>query len=59
MTNTSQIVPLEEDPVHLGKLMMPFSPDLLAQMVWDYGGVLVWKDYNSSGFSLSKKEDNE
>jgi hypothetical protein len=56
MTDTSQVVTLEGDPEHPGKLMMPFPPDLLAQMGWDYGDVLVWKDYNDSGFSLSKKE---
>jgi hypothetical protein len=50
---------LEEDPDHPGELLMPFPPDLLAQMGWDYGDVLVWKEADHGSFTLSKKETNE
>jgi hypothetical protein len=37
---------------------MPFPPDLLAQMGWDYGDVLIWKETDHGAFTLSKKESD-
>ena len=51
----SWTVTLEEDP-ETKELVMPFPPELLAQMGWDFGDVLTWKDNNDGSFSLSKKE---
>jgi hypothetical protein len=48
-------VTVEEDP-NTHELVMPFPPDLLAQMGWDFGDVLTWKDNNDGSFSLTKKE---
>ena len=36
------IVTVEEDPA-TGDLMMPFPPDALAQVGWDFGDTLTWK----------------
>jgi hypothetical protein len=55
----SWTVTLEADPDHPGELVMPFPPELLAQMGWDYGDVLVWKEAEHGSFTLSKKETNE
>jgi hypothetical protein len=53
---TSWTVTLEEDPENPGGLIMPFPPDLLAQVGWDFGDELIWKDLNDGSFSLTKKE---
>jgi hypothetical protein len=59
MPTNSWTVKLEADPDHPGELVMPFPPELLAQMGWDYGDVLVWKESDHGSFTLSKKETNE
>lgn len=48
-------VTLETDPA-TGELIMPFPPDLLNQMGWDFGDVLNWHDNNDGSFTLTKKE---
>jgi hypothetical protein len=50
-------VTLEEDP-ETGDLVMPFPPELLAQVGWDYGDVLVWTEAEHGAFVLSKKVDD-
>jgi hypothetical protein len=50
-------VTLEEDP-ETGDLVMPFPPELLAQVGWDYGDVLVWTETDHGAFVLSKKVDD-
>ena len=57
MTNKWTVV-LQEDPENPGELIMPFPPDLLAQMGWDYGDVLIWKETDHGAFTLSKKESD-
>ena len=57
MLTKSWTVTLEEDPV-TKELLMPFPTELLAQMGWDFGDVLTWKDNNDGSFSLIKKENN-
>lgn len=56
MTNKWTVI-LEEDPVSK-ELVMPFPPDLLAQMGWDYGDVLVWTEADHGSFILSKKDSD-
>jgi hypothetical protein len=56
MPTNSWTVTLEEDPDHPGELIMPFPPELLAQVGWDYGDVLVWEESDHGSFILSKKE---
>ena len=52
------IVTVEEDP-ETGDLMMPFPPDALAQVGWDFGDTLTWKiDPLTHAVTLQKK-DNE
>jgi hypothetical protein len=53
---TSWTVQLEADPDNPGELIMPFPPDLLAQVGWDFGDVLEWKDLQNGSFSLTKVE---
>jgi hypothetical protein len=53
----SWTVTLEEDP-DTKELLMPFPPDLLSQMGWDFGDVLIWKDNNDGSYCLTKKENN-
>jgi len=57
MTN-KWTVTLEADPENPGELMMPFPPELLAQMGWDYGDVLEWKEADHGSFTLTKKESD-
>ena len=38
---------------------MPFPPDLLSQMGWDFGDTLLWHDNKDGSFTLTKKEENE
>ena len=53
----SWTVTLEEDP-KTGDLILPFTPDMLAQVGWDFGDVLNWHDNNDGSWTLTKKEDN-
>ena len=50
-------VTLEQDP-QTGELIMPFPPDALAQVGWDFGDTLLWTDNNDGSWTLSKKETN-
>ena len=56
MTNHWTIT-LEEDPA-TGELVMPFPPDLLAQVGWDFGDTLIWEDIGNGSWSLKKKEED-
>lgn len=58
MTQQSWTVYIEEDPV-TGDLMLPFPPDLLSQMGWDFGDTIEWEDHKDGSFSLTKKEKGE
>ena len=56
MTETNRwIVTIEEDP-ETKELVIPFSPDMLAQVGWDFGDIILWKDNQNGSFTLSKKE---
>jgi hypothetical protein len=62
MTNTTKLsswtVTLEEDPA-TGDLILPFTPDMLAQVGWDFGDTLVWEDLHNGSWSLTKKENKD
>lgn len=49
------IVTVEEDP-ETKELVIPFSPDMLAQVGWDFGDIILWKDNQNGSFTLTKKE---
>jgi hypothetical protein len=49
------IVTLEEDP-KTKDLILPFTPDMLAQVGWDFGDVIEWHDNQNGSYTLSKKE---
>ena len=49
------IVTVEEDP-DTKELVIPFSPDMLAQVGWDFGDIILWKDNQNGSFTLTKKE---
>jgi|TARA_B110000503_G_scaffold5510_1_gene7616 hypothetical protein len=51
-------IKLEEDP-DTGDLVLPFPPDLLAQVGWDFGDTLIWDEGKDGTFILSKKVDND
>jgi hypothetical protein len=53
--NNHWTIKLEEDPA-TGELIMPFPPDLLAQVGWDFGDTLIWEDMQNGSWSLKKKE---
>lgn len=48
-------VELIEDP-ETGELVLPFPPDLLAQVGWDFGDTLVW-DMQGDAVVVTKKDD--
>ena len=49
-------VTLEEDPV-THELIMPFPPDALAQVGWDFGDELEWKINPEPHEVILKKKD--
>jgi len=51
------IVTVEQD--ENGELLLPFPPDLLAQMGWSEGTDLFWIDNENGTFSLKEKEKDE
>ena len=51
-------ITLEEDP-ETGDLVMPFSPDMLAQVGWDFGDTIIWKDEGNGSWSLRKKDEEQ
>lgn len=53
----SWVVTVEEDP-ETGELVLPFTPDMLAQVGWDFGDTIVWTPADHGSFILSKKEDS-
>jgi hypothetical protein len=56
MTETNRwIVTIEEDP-ETKELVIPFSPDMLAQVGWDFGDIILWKDNQNGSFTLTKQE---
>jgi hypothetical protein len=56
MTNKNHwIVTLEEDP-ETKDLVLPFTPDMLAQVGWDFGDIIEWHDNQNGSFTLTKKE---
>lgn len=57
MTQKKWTVELEEDP-ETGDLVIPFPPDMLAQVGWDFGDIIQWKDNNDGSWTLFKKETN-
>jgi hypothetical protein len=57
MTN-SWTVELEEDK-ETGELLLPFPPDLLAQMGWAPGTELWWIDNEDGSFSIREKKEDD
>jgi hypothetical protein len=55
MTTKHWTVIVEEDPV-TKDLVLPFTPDMLAQVGWDFGDIILWKDNQNGSFTLTKKE---
>lgn len=58
MTQKRWTVKVEEDP-ETGDLILPFSPDMLAQVGWDFGDIIQWKDNNNGSWTLTKKDKDE
>lgn len=57
MTQKRWTVTLETD-AETGDLVLPFTPDMLAQVGWDFGDIIQWKDNNDGSWTLTKKDDN-
>lgn len=55
VANTSWTVTVEQD--ENGELLLPFPPDLLAQMGWSEGTDLFWIDNENGTFSITDKKD--
>jgi hypothetical protein len=53
--NKRWTVTVEEDP-ETKELVIPFSPDMLAQVGWDFGDIILWKDNQNGSFTLSKQK---
>jgi hypothetical protein len=54
MENKHWTVTVEEDPA-TGDLILPFPPDMLAQVGWDFGDTLIWDQHEDGSFVLHKK----
>ena len=50
----SWTVTVEEDP-NTGELILPFTPDMLSQVGWDFGDTIIWEDLGNGSWSLTKK----
>lgn len=48
---------VQRDP-ETNELIIPFSPDMLAQVGWDFGDTIVWADNQNGTWTLTKKEIN-
>ena len=53
--NKHWVVTVEEDP-ETKELVIPFTPDMLAQVGWDFGDTILWEDNQNGSFTLSKQE---
>ena len=51
-------ITVEEDPA-TGEMVMPFPPEMLAQVGWDFGDTITWKDEGNGSWSLTKKEEKD
>ena len=51
-------VTLEEDPA-TGDVILPFPEEMLTEVGWEEGDVLVWKDNRDGTFSITKKPSEE
>lgn len=49
------LLTVEEDP-ETGELILPFTPEMLAQVGWKEGDTLSWDDNGDGSFMLSKKD---
>lgn len=58
MVDKNWTVQLEEDET-TGELLLPFPPDLLAQMGWAPGTELWWTDNNDGTFSIKEKKNEQ
>lgn len=58
MENKTQhwTVCVEEDP-ETGELILPFPPDALSQVGWDFGDTLIWDMQEDGSIILTKKDD--
>ena len=54
---TRWTVTVEQDP-ETGELVLPFPPDMLAQVGWDIGDVVKWNQDDHGNFVLTKKDSN-
>lgn len=54
MTEQTWTVTLEEDP-DTGDLLLPFPPELLAQMGWDCGDAINWDIDQGLGVAVLTK----
>ncbi len=57
MTKSYTVI-VEQDPA-TGELILPFTPDMLSQVGWDFGDVIEWHDNQNGSWSLTKKENKD
>ena len=55
---TSYTITIEQDP-ETGELVLPFTPDMLAQVGWDFGDTILWTNNNDGSWSLTKKDTDD
>ena len=55
---TSYTIIVEKDP-ETGELVLPFTPEMLSQVGWDFGDTIVWEDLHNGSWSLTKKENKD
>lgn len=56
MEHKSWVVEVVEDP-KTGELILPFPPDALAQVGWDFGDTLIWDLQEDGSVILHKKDE--
>ena len=55
LTPVRYTLTVEEDP-ETGEFILPFTPEMLAQVGWKEGDTLSWHDSGDGSFMLSKKD---
>jgi hypothetical protein len=58
INDTHWVVTVVEDP-ETGELVLPFPPDALAQVGWDFGDTLIWDTHKDGSITLHKKDDTK
>jgi len=53
---SKHMIEVIQDPNDPEGLVIPFTDEILAEVGWKSGDVLIWKDNGDQSFTLTKKD---